>query len=103
MPLGARRTFRLSLVTALSLALAYGLGVQFPFFAPLFGFLLTSAATPPPGVKGLLGLLLVVTIALGVGTSSSNKPNKIRLVRYSQLSRQKISKFKVDRRRSALA
>ena len=66
-PLGARRTFRLSLVTALSLALAYGLGMQFPFFAPLFGFLLTSAATPPPGLKGLLGLLLVVAITLGVG------------------------------------
>lgn len=67
LPLGARRTFRLSLVTALSLALAYGLGVQFPFFAPLFGFLLTSAATPPPGLKGLLGILLVVAITLGVG------------------------------------
>ncbi len=67
MPLGARRTFRLSLVTALSLALAYGLGVQFPFFAPLFGFLLTSGAKPPPGLKGLLGLLLVVAITLGVG------------------------------------
>ena len=36
MPLGARRTFRLGLVTALSLALAYGLGMQFPFLAPLF-------------------------------------------------------------------
>ena len=67
MPLGARRTYRLGLVTALSLALAYGLGVQFPFFAPLFGFLLTSAATPPPGLKGLLGLLLVVAVTLGVG------------------------------------
>ena len=67
MPLGARRTFRLSLVTALSLALAYGLGLQFPYFAPLFGFLLTSAAKPPPGLKGLLGLLLVVAITLGVG------------------------------------
>lgn len=67
MPLGARRTFRLSLVTALSLAFAYGLGVQFPFIAPLFGFLLTSAGTPPPGLKGLFGLLLVVAITLGVG------------------------------------
>lgn len=67
LPLGARRTFRLSLVTALSLALAYGFGVQFPFIAPLFAFLLTSASTPPPGLKGLLGLLLVVAIALGVG------------------------------------
>ncbi len=67
MLLGARRTFRLSLVTSLSLALAYGLGLQFPYFAPLFGFLLTSAATPPPGPKGLLGLLLAVAITLGVG------------------------------------
>ena len=67
LPLGARRTFRLSLVTALSLALAYGLGVQFPFFAPLFAFLLASAPAPPPGLKGLLGLLLVVTVSLGVG------------------------------------
>ena len=67
MPLGARRTNRLSLVTALSLAFAYGLGVQFPFFAPLFGFLLTSAAAPPPGLKGLLGLLVVVALTLGVG------------------------------------
>jgi Protein of unknown function (DUF2955) len=67
MPLGAKRTFRLGLVTALSLALAYGLGVQFPYFAPLFGFLLTSAPAPPMGLKGLLGLLLVVTITLGVG------------------------------------
>ena len=67
MPLGARRTFRLSLVTALSLALAYGFGVKFPYFAPLFGFLLTSAPAPPLGLKGLLGLLLVVTITLGVG------------------------------------
>jgi Protein of unknown function (DUF2955) len=67
LPLGARRTFRLGLVTALSLAFAYGLGLQFPFFAPLFGFLLTSSAAPPPGLKGLLGLLLVVAFTLGVG------------------------------------
>ena len=67
MPLGARRTFRLGLVTALSLGVAYGFDVQFPFFAPLFGFLLSSAATPPTGLKGLLGLLLVVTLTLGVG------------------------------------
>jgi hypothetical protein len=66
-PLAARRTFRLGLVTALSLALAYGLGLQFPYFAPLFGFLLTSPGSPPPGLKGLLGLLLVVAITLGVG------------------------------------
>jgi len=67
MPIGARRTFRLGSVVALSLAFAYGLGMPLPFFAPLFGLLLTAAPAPPMRLKGLLGLLLVVTITLGVG------------------------------------
>ena len=67
MPIGARRTFRLGLVVALSLALGYGMELQFPFFAPVFGLLLTATPAPPPGLKGLLGLILVVTITLGVG------------------------------------
>jgi hypothetical protein len=67
MPIGARRTFRLASVVALSLAFAYGLGVPLPFFAPLFGLLLTVAPAPPMRLKGLLGLLLIVTITLGVG------------------------------------
>ena len=41
--------------------------MQFPFFAPLFGLMLTAAPGPPPGLKGLLGLMLVIAITLGVG------------------------------------
>lgn len=67
MPIGARRTFRLASVVALSLAIAYGSGMPLPFFAPLFGLLLTAAPAPPMGLKGLLGLSLVVMITLGVG------------------------------------
>jgi len=67
MPIGARRTFRLGLVVALSLALAYGMGLQFPFFAPVFGLMLTATPGPPAGLKGLFGLILVIAIALGVG------------------------------------
>ena len=67
MPIGARRTFRLGFVVALSLALGYGMELQFPFFAPLFGLVLTAKPGPPLGLKGLLGLTLVVAITLGVG------------------------------------
>jgi len=67
MPIGARRTFRLGFVVALSLALGYGMELQFPFFAPVFGMLLTATPAPPPGWKGLLSLTLVVAITLGVG------------------------------------
>ena len=67
MPLGARRTFRLASVVALSLALAYGLDMPLPFFAPLFGFLLTTAPAPPMGLKALLSLCRVVIVTLGVG------------------------------------
>src|SRR5688572_13530777 len=38
-----------------------------PFFAPLFGLLLTATPAPPLRLKGLVGLLLMVTITLGVG------------------------------------
>jgi hypothetical protein len=67
MPIGARRTFRLGSVVALSLAFAYGLAIPLPFLAPLFGLLLTAAPAAPMRVKGLLGLFLVVTVTLGVG------------------------------------
>jgi hypothetical protein len=67
MPIGTRRTFRLAAVVALSLAIAYGIGMPLPFFAPLFGLLLTATPAPPMGLKSLVGLLLVVTITLGVG------------------------------------
>jgi Protein of unknown function (DUF2955) len=67
MPLGARRTFRLASVVALSLALAYGFGMPLPFFAPVFAILLTTAPAPPMGPKGLVGLCAVVIVTLGVG------------------------------------
>ena len=38
-----------------------------PFFAPIFAILLTAAPAPPMGLKGLLGLCVVVIVTLGVG------------------------------------
>ncbi len=67
MPIGARRAFRLGLVVALSLAVSYGMEDQFPFFAPVFGLLLTAAPAPPTGTERAGRLMLVVAIALGVG------------------------------------
>ena len=66
-PVAARRVFRLSLTTALALAGAYALTLPLPIIAPLFAFMLTAAPGPPPGPKGLFGLILVVLITLGVG------------------------------------
>ena len=41
--------------------------LQLPFFAPVFGSCSRPRRRPPPGLKGLLGLILVVAITLGVG------------------------------------
>lgn len=62
-----KRICRVSLVTALSLAIAYGLGLELPFITPLFAFLLALNADKPIALKGLLGLLLVISITLGSG------------------------------------
>ena len=67
MHIGARRVFRLSITTSLSLAAGYALALDMPFLAPLFGFMLTAAPKPPMGLKGLLGLLLVLAIMLSSG------------------------------------
>jgi len=67
LPLGARRTFRLASVVALSLAFSYGIDMPLPFFAPLFAVLLTAAPAPPMGLKGLFGFGIVVIVTLGVG------------------------------------
>ena len=64
MPVEARRTFRLSLIVALALASAYAFALPLPFLAPLFAFLLAAAPTPPLGLKGLIGLTLVVLLTL---------------------------------------
>ncbi len=67
MPVAARRVFRLSLIMALALAGAYGLALPLPYLAPLFALMLNVTPGPPMGLKGLLGLILVVLITLGVG------------------------------------
>lgn len=67
MHIQARRIFRLSLTTALALAAAYGLAVPLPFLAPLFAIMLVAKPTPPPGLKSLFGLVLLVLLTLGVG------------------------------------
>ncbi|MEM1111640.1 MAG: DUF2955 domain-containing protein [Pseudomonadota bacterium] len=67
MDIGARRVFRLSLTTAITLALAYSLNMNLPYMAPLFAFMLAAPPKPPVGLKGLLGLLLVLAIILSVG------------------------------------
>ena len=67
MPLGARRTFRLSLTTAIALVIAYALQLPLPFLAPLFAILLTLKPAPPIGIKGLLKVILAVVITLSSG------------------------------------
>jgi hypothetical protein len=67
MHIEVKRVFRLSLTVALSLASAYALQLPLPFLAPLFALLLTSAPAPPPGVKALFGLMLLVLVTLGMG------------------------------------
>ena len=67
MDIGARRVFRLSLTTAVTLAIAYSQNMNMPFMAPLFAFMLAAPPKPPMGFKGLVGLLIVLAIILGVG------------------------------------
>lgn len=67
LPLMARRTFRIAIVAALSLVVAYALAIPFPFIAPIFALFLTATPAPPMGPKQLLGLLLVVGLTLGIG------------------------------------
>ena len=67
MHIQARRIFRLALVPSLSLALAYSLALPLPFLAPLFAFMLVSMPGPPMGAKGLIGLVIVMSISLSLG------------------------------------
>jgi hypothetical protein len=67
MPIGSRRVFRVAFTVSLSLAVAYGAALPLPFFAPLFAIMLGAAPAPPMGLKGLLGLILVVFLTLGTG------------------------------------
>jgi hypothetical protein len=54
-------------VTALSLAIAYGLKFPLAFLAPLFAVMLTATPGPPIPVKGMIGLVLIMFITMGVG------------------------------------
>lgn len=67
MDIGARRVFRLSLTLSASLAVAYGLQLDLPYFAPLFAFMLCAAPKPPMGLKGMIGLIAVLLLTLGIG------------------------------------
>lgn len=66
-PLAATRTFRFALTVSLALAAGYGLALPFPFFAPLFAILLGATPGPPPAVRGLFALVMLVVLALGLG------------------------------------
>lgn len=67
LPIAARRVFRLSLTISLALAASYAMGTSMPYIAPLFAFLLGAAPKPPMGPKGLVGLILVLSLMLGTG------------------------------------
>ena len=67
MDIGAKRVFRLSLTTSITLAVAYGMALDMPYIAPLFAFMLSAAPKPPMGLKGLVGLALVLTLTLSIG------------------------------------
>lgn len=67
MHIGARRVFRLSLTVALALAVSYGMANTMAFIAPLFAFMLGAAPKPPMGLKGLVGLMLVLSLILSSG------------------------------------
>lgn len=67
LPLRARRAFRLGFSFAISLAIAYGIALPLPFLAPLFCLILGAKGDPPPKLKGLVGLIVVVLLTMGVG------------------------------------
>lgn len=67
MTIQASRAFRMSLTVALALAVAYGLALPIPYLAPIFALVFSAAPKPPMGLKGLIGLVILVTITLGIG------------------------------------
>lgn len=67
MHIQARRVFRLTIVPALALTVAYALHIPLPYIAPLFAFILSSVPGPPLGAKKLTVLILVVLFTLGLG------------------------------------
>ena len=65
--MAARRVFRLSLTVALSLACSYGLQLPLPYLAPIFALIITAKPAPPIGLKGLVGLVVLVSVTMGAG------------------------------------
>ena len=67
MPLGSRRVFRLGLTTALTLVIAYGLPIPFPYIAGIFAFIHTSAPSLRFNLKKLIALIILMLLTLGIG------------------------------------
>jgi hypothetical protein len=67
MSIGSRRVFRLGLILALSLVIAYGMALSAPYIAPIFALLLSVAPKPPPRLKGLLVLVALAALTTGTG------------------------------------
>ena len=67
MPIAARRTCRMALVVSLAASIAYSVGMPLPYLAATLAIQLTATPAPPPGLKGLLGLLVAVASTLCVG------------------------------------
>ena len=67
LPVGARRVFRTGFVMALSLAGAYGLQFPLPYLAPVFGLMLSLKPAPPVGLRGFIGLILLILVTTGIG------------------------------------
>jgi len=59
--------YRVATVVAVSLAVAYGLALPLPYMSPLLALMLSAAPAPPMGVKGVVGLFLVMLVTLGIG------------------------------------
>jgi hypothetical protein len=66
-PIIARRVFRVALTAALALAIAYGVALPLPYLAPILAVSVALMPGRPMGVKGLLGLLLLMLATLGIG------------------------------------
>lgn len=67
LPLAARRVFRLAAAAAVALTISYALGGGYPYLAPVFAVVFGAQPAPPPGFKGLLGLVLLVSATLSLG------------------------------------
>lgn len=61
------RTLRTAATTALALVLAYALDLPLPYLAPLLGLIFSLQPGPPPGLRGSLMLLAIITLTTSLG------------------------------------